>query len=419
VLTLFAVLWGLPVLANGQSTHVWIAQHAQTHLTDGELRDFVTDPAIQTALINGAMFPDGGYPLDDDYAEIAHWEPFQNAYRDWIAETYAPPWSDEASRHVAFLLGMAAHGIADQVFDALFMERSRQEDTDGGWGDNFDLATDVVMMARVGKVEAPDHWLPAQPLIDIYRDQHAHTVTQSTLEEGQGLLRFAIGSVGLMSENPEGVTMYEADFPWAATVIDDPDQPGSPPCEGEVLALYWQSVWARVHGRAEEVDLLLRTFPEDGGYAHPTTAGIVENRISLVMAEAIRSDSLTADRIVLTHEDGEVVPTEAWLFYRDNSHVIHLAPLEDLLEDTAYTVTIGAGLETIDGRLTGGSTRFSFSTGAPPADSGQDTAPRAKRRAATGCGGCAAVSGSAPVAVVLLLIAGIVFGLFRRHLKTP
>ena len=45
---------------------------------------FLTQPELRKMLDNGTMFPDGGYPLGDPYAEIAHWEPFQGAYLDWI-----------------------------------------------------------------------------------------------------------------------------------------------------------------------------------------------------------------------------------------------------------------------------------------------------------------------------------------------
>jgi hypothetical protein len=173
-LVLVLWVWNLPsARANGQSSHIWIAENAKTHIEAGALRDLVTDPALQQALINGAMFPDGGYPLGDPYAAIAHWEPFQNGYRDWIIAEFEMPWTGEAATHVAFLLGMAAHGMADQLYDSLFMERSRQEDTEDGWGGNFDLAT----MAALGPVEAPEHWLPARQLVDIYQSEYQHTVS--------------------------------------------------------------------------------------------------------------------------------------------------------------------------------------------------------------------------------------------------
>lgn len=398
-------------LANGQSTHVWITEHAVTHLPEGELRALVEDPAYTRALINGTMYPDGGYAIGDDFGEIAHWEPLHNAYRDWIRDNYAAPWTDEASRHVAFLLGMASHGIADQTFDALFMERSKQEDAEGGWKENFDLATDVVMMARVGARSVPEHWVPARTLVDIFNEGWGHPITKADMEDAQELLRFAITSVGLFSEDPDTVANYEAAFPWAAVHIDDPDEPGSPPCEGELLALYWQSVWDRLHGELGAPPEVLATFPADGAYGHPVAAELVQTRISLVFSEALHQDSLTDDHVVLQDRAGRVVPTTAWLFYRDLSHVVHLTPLEDLQADTWYTVTVKPGLQGIEGGQTEGGTTFRFSTAEPPVtDSGQDSGKGTATKS-EGCGGCAATPQRAGPGLVLIVA---MMGLVRR-----
>lgn len=396
VLVLWA--WNVPsAWANGQSSHIWIAENAKTHIEAGVLRDLVTDPALQQALINGAMFPDGGYPLGDPYAEIAHWEPFQNAYRDWIIAEYEAPWTDEAAPHIAFLLGMAAHGIADQLYDSLFMERSRQEDTEDGWGENFDMATDVVTMARLGPVEAPGHWLPARQLVDIYLAQTNHTVSEATLEEGQALLRLAVNAVALMAANPDGVDTFAAEFPWAADHMDDPGQAGSPPGAAALLALYWESVWARLNG--DSTALVLASYPPNGGTLHPREVDRVQSRITLVFSEAVHQDSLASSHFVLSAEDGTLVPVNAWLFYRDMSHVVHIAPESDLEADTWYSVAVGAGIRTVDGQTTQGDWSFSFTTGAPAVDSGAsitDTAQSlyptaddaAKPPASDSCGGC-------------------------------
>jgi uncharacterized protein (TIGR03382 family) len=406
---LVGMLHGPPALANGQSTHVWITQHAIAHLPEGELRELVEDPALNKALINGTMFPDGGYAIGDGYGEIAHWEPLQNAYRDWIAQTYSAPWSDEASRHVAFLLGMASHGIADQTFDALFMERSKQEDAAGGWEENFDLATDVVMMSRVGARTPPEHWVPASSLVDIYTDQWDHTITRTDLEDAQELLRFAITSVGLFSEDAGLVDKYEAAFPWAATHLEDPDVPGSPPCEAALLASYWQSVWDRLHGELGGPPSVLATFPEDGAYGHPTDADTVQARISLVFSEALHLDSLLDSSIVLTDDAGRILPTAAWLFYRDMSHVVHLSPLEDLAEETWYTVSVGAGLQGIEGGVTEGGWAFRFSTAEPPQpDSGAEEALPGPGSDKRGCG-CATAAPSGAVPLLVMIGIGIVW----------
>jgi len=151
-----AMLGSSPALANGQSTHIWITREAVSHLPPGDLADLLADPALQQMLDNGAMFPDGGYPLGDGYSEIAHWEPFQNLYRDHIATDCQAPWTDICAQQIAFLMGMASHSMADQVYDSLYYERGLQRDPDSSFDDHsFDQATDVAFMAVVGAA-APD-----------------------------------------------------------------------------------------------------------------------------------------------------------------------------------------------------------------------------------------------------------------------
>ena len=77
--------------ANGQTTHVWITLEA-IHLDEGPVLDLLARTEMRDPLVNGAMFPDGGYAVGDDYGELAHWEPFQQAYLGWIRDTYDPPY---------------------------------------------------------------------------------------------------------------------------------------------------------------------------------------------------------------------------------------------------------------------------------------------------------------------------------------
>lgn len=358
--------------ANGQSTHVWISHHALEHLPEGELKELLTDPTRQQMLDNGTMFPDGGYPLGDDYAEIAHWEPFQNRYRDWIAARCPAPWTDECEEHVAFLLGMASHGIADQTYDALYYERGKQHDHDSDFGaHSFDQATDVVFMALVGRVDYPEDWVPYETMVALYAE-HGHTVDEDTLATGQNLLRIAILWVGNASEDEALTATESAYFPWMTSHLDDPTVAGNPPCEGEVLAQYWQSVYRRLQGDLAFTPELIATFPE-GGYDLETDSDLVESRISLVFSQAIDQASLAEGQVQVTDPEGAVVPTTAWLYYGDGSHVLHVAPQQDWAADTAYTVTVGAGIRTLDGQETTGATTLVVSTAPPPADGGEDS----------------------------------------------
>ena len=147
-------------LAAGMTTHSMMADMARFKLPAGHPLISLLE-AHRSALIAGAMFPDGGYATgvgfggDRDLAETAHWGGFTNALAqvahekgcgevisdgdawdalpvlggtvDWIAdelarEAVAVPMriGDSCGYLVAFAMGVAAHGMGDEVWDALF-----------------------------------------------------------------------------------------------------------------------------------------------------------------------------------------------------------------------------------------------------------------------------------------------------------
>ena len=126
LISLLGLVW-----ANGQSSHLWITHRAIEHLPNGELKQLLEEPYLEDHWRNGTMFPDGGYAVGDDYGEIAHWESFQIAYLEWIRDTFSPPWSLEAKEHIAFLMGLGSHGLADQSYDAMYFRRAYVYDVDG------------------------------------------------------------------------------------------------------------------------------------------------------------------------------------------------------------------------------------------------------------------------------------------------
>ncbi len=141
-----------PVSANGNYSHNWIAMDSLNYVEKGDLRDLLTREDLLVMLRNGAMYPDGGYGIDDDYGEISHWEPFHLTYLDWIRTQFKPPWSDEAAQHIAFLMGMAAHGLSDQLYDGMYLTRHEFYDinhSDATLG-GVDTATDACFAATQG-----------------------------------------------------------------------------------------------------------------------------------------------------------------------------------------------------------------------------------------------------------------------------
>lgn len=373
-----------PAYANGQTTHSWISVHALAHLPPGELRELLTREDLEPYLLNGTMFPDGGYAVGDDYGERAHWEPFQSAYLTWIREHHDAPYDDEGAQHVAFLMGLASHGLADQVFDAMYMERSKTHDAELGWaeGESMDEATDVVYAQLVGPREPPEEWFPGELFVALYAEAQGYTVDEETMSEGMFWLSVAIAGVGALSEQEEVVAEYERQFPWASAHLTDPSVPGSPPCEGELVALYWQALWARLQGEEGFGPTpYLGQVPADGAMGWPTTADHPDNLLHVVVSRGLAQASVSDRSVVVTDGAGQDVPVSVRVFYGEASHVLNIAPASGAwAADTDYTVEVPAGLQSFDGVSLDAAHRFGFSTRPPPE-------PAPVKAPSGGCGG--------------------------------
>lgn len=355
-----------PAAANGNVSHQWVT-HAAIEATPagGSLHALVSDPTLVTMLDTGTMYPDWGYTPgataeEREAGEASHWEPVQDAYRQWILASYAPPWSDEARQHLAFYLGMSSHGIADQSYDAMFFERSRFYQP--GDHSEFDQDTDVMWAATTGPGMAPQAWIPVDPLLSLFESVVGVAIDEASMEMQVGFVGIAIAAVGAIASDPAQVADAEADFPWAAAHDDDPLAPGNPPHEAEIARRYWRSNWALVHGDPVPRPLLW-THPADGAAGHPSEAASIESWISVVFARALVGPEVDPGFFHLEDSTGAEVPLALDLFYGDGSHVVHLQPTVDLAADETYVVTIDPGLPTIHGEALEGWS-FTFSTGA-------------------------------------------------------
>ncbi len=355
----------LVAVANGQTTHVWITEEALRLLPAGELGDLLASPELRDPLINGAMFPDGGYATGDDYGELAHWEPFQQAYLAWIRGQFSPPYDQgEAAAHVAFLMGMASHGMADENFDSLFMERSRRHDP--GWqteNSDLDTASDVLFAARVGGIVAPNPWLPTAQLVELFATELGYEVAAETIEQGHDRLFVALSFVEWARTDEERLAAFAADFPWSEAHLVDAAVPGSPPREAEVVAGYWQDLWQRLHSPELWSDPVLDFVPGDGTTAHPLAAEEVESRLQLSFSRGVDAAGLASVRVV--DEQGGEVPVSVHHHYGNYSHAVHVDPEADWQPDTDYQLSIDGPLLNYDGVSWDGAWSASFSTRAP------------------------------------------------------
>ncbi len=152
-----ALLLSTQLQAAGMATHAFMADLGRAHLDAGLLRDILTQN--RASLLAGAMYPDGGYFTAQDaapqehfgdrgIAEHAHWGFWANHFIEYIrelgcmegiaaspvpAELGGPPLNvigltDHCARLVAFMMGNAAHGMGDEVWDDLFEPQVREYD---------------------------------------------------------------------------------------------------------------------------------------------------------------------------------------------------------------------------------------------------------------------------------------------------
>lgn len=358
-----------PAFACGQGTHIYAGLHAITHLPEGsDLRAILEDPDRLPWMINGSMFPDGGYsPLaNDDYGEIAHWEPFQAEFMAWIRETWPTDQCDPAALdHMALALGMAAHGMADQVFDGLYLERAmlREPEDRDDRGQSVDEATDVAFMAQVGPMQVPVDVVPYDTLVGVFA-RRGHDVKANTIRSGHASLAFAVTTTSTFGQDPERVQRYVDQFPYATTHLDDRTVPGAPVCLGEIIAAYWQALWERQHGRSTpDEDWLVWTWPAPGGTHAVRDHTDIDAQAAVVLGHNATVAAVSDASITWKAADGSDIPFSRRLYYRNESNVLLLQPQADLAEDTVYTITIAGGMTSSDGTVLPSDVSWSFTTG--------------------------------------------------------
>ncbi len=336
------LLTASPARSNGQISHLWISERAIELLPDGDLHDLMDDPAHEDMWRNGSMFPDGGYAIGDAYGESAHWETFQLSYTDWIRTNYgAPPYEGEGAEHVAFLMGMASHGMADQVYDSLYMQRAHQEDEASDWDNHsMDEATDVAMAGMVGEVEYGELWVPDDVMAQVFADYLDYEVSADTIRTGQAMVRVAPEWAIRASQQEDVLADYHAQFPWACAHQIDPLVWGNPLDEAEVVARYWQEIWGRLQGEELVLGQVLATFPPDGGTGHQVESDLTTARVSVVFAHGLSDVQSEVSALQVLDPNGEPHSTDLWLFYGDHSHVLHAMPRIDWAPQTAYTVAV-------------------------------------------------------------------------------
>lgn len=404
--------------AAGMVTHAWMAESGIAHVTDPKLRGLLAANAVEVG--SGAAYPDSGYIVGGfydggDYGEISHWERFVNGYvqhvRDKVeagecGEDLADPLGPCAGL-VAHLMGAAAHGIGDEMWDWLFEPQfaDRGEDPGGRHriddypghehlaGVSPDLAHGAedleyeILHGRIGPqdlgfpgdliysseytmdvIAIADHrrllWSPTLPpigdLLQIYSKIGYDHIDAAGLIAGHTAVNGVLAAERLSLVEAHSVRL---DLPWTSAHMDD--ESGGVHDVGLAVAGYYEALWRKLHAPGGETPapVVTSVHPEPEERGVPTRwqpaktepgpypgRGGAENRIVAVLSHALDSQTVTSENFMLLDAEGAEVPALPG-FPRpgpygngDGTHTMLFYPAVDLEPCATYTARVTTGL---------------------------------------------------------------------------
>jgi hypothetical protein len=346
-----SLLAGASADAHGIWGHIHVTGWAIENLPPGELSDFLSEPEVMNAALYGAAYCDSGYfPRDEAvnrysriYGEHNHWEPFVENYVQWMAVNDPPPWDDlESRKRIGFLMGVAAHGLQDELFDSLFLYQVAYHDD--GSQENADPGTDG-FFAQDGWIRfIPEPYYPVELLLEVYAPLGPE-ITEDIIANGNDLMQrvYVNDTLGPIVAESNG-DLYRPELPWTAEHYLDPDIPGSLRSEIVPTARYMESIWERLHDRWEEEDLVIHTYPE---LPRQLLTGDNENPgswLTLVFGRGVQTNTAS-----FTLEDGEgsgvefVRRSTRWGGEGSWSRLARVEPSEPLAPGAEYRLELQAG----------------------------------------------------------------------------
>jgi len=364
--------------AHGIWGHIHVTGWAITNLPAGEVRDFFNDSEVFNAALFGAAYTDSGYwpqsgeleRKSREYSEHSHWEPFIQDFVTWIIENDPPPWDTlESKKRVAFLIGVASHGLQDEVFDSLFLEQV--ENNDGGGQDVADPGTDGFMAIDEHIRFVPTPYYPLDTLLELYEGLNEE-ITADVIERSVGIMtRLYVGPAGFAIAESLG-NSYSEDIPWTRDHYLDPDIPGSLRAEIGPTRAYIQAVWDRLHGTFDASHPIVAAYPESGRVLRSGNAGSIDATVTFIFGEGVHYDSA---RTSWRDQGGEVLPSrqQNTRWGAEFPRLLRVRPLDDLEPGGSYSVTLESGTTISDGVVSPSSYDVSVTCG--DADGCEDPTP--------------------------------------------
>jgi hypothetical protein len=371
--------------ASGVTTHAFMAEAAIPFVGDPQLRALLE--ANADAVVTGAHYPDGGYAVSSfpggNYGEVSHWERFVNAYatvlrdREDCGDVTDP--RGPCASSVAFLMGIAGHGIGDERWDWLFepkMADLGESPVHPLYRSDAPGAAELASVPPGSLINTPEfamdnialvehdrlRRLPATPppiddLLAAYeRRGNAEGVTRDGILAGQAaIIAAAAGErMGVAAEYLRVRTtmpQVSAQYLTGTGGVLDVAQAAAP---------YYEAVWAKVRG-AVPVPRVTGPIPAPGSEGvpivwHPVrdspgpNGGGSETRILASLTTQLDTSTITAEAFRLLGPDGEELEQEPGFPKPgpygggDGNHTLMAWPKDDLQPCTTYGAEITRAL---------------------------------------------------------------------------
>lgn len=345
--------WSATAWAGGMSMHMFQSDKAYAQIADPALKSLLT--TYKEAWISGTQYPDAGYSPgflgkpSHVWGEASHWAPFIMQYLALVKEQCQGRYlSDpECGKLTAHLLGAAAHGMQDQVFDALFVPKVNETDHKGQ--ETTDTGLDMVLlMEHDRKAFVPKHWYaPARELEEVYR-RMGFTPEQANQSQIRSTsVISAAGNKGERIAAPLLYWHYKALMPWGSR--NYMRYPGGVEFGGKVTANLWMTLWRRLNDLPLPPMPAVTVLPAENATNVAIDKRNTDMQVSITLDRYVVPYTVNRNTFQVVDEHGHVVTGRVGLFAGADSataeaNMIYFRPNEFLLPATRYTVRLSGDI---------------------------------------------------------------------------
>ncbi|MGM0558707.1 MAG: MYXO-CTERM sorting domain-containing protein [Myxococcota bacterium] len=361
--------------AHGIYGHMHVTGWAVENMPDNELKEFLSEPEVFEALLYGAAFTDSGYWIRSGsyedraraYAEYNHWPPFVYNAIEWLRTNDPPPLDSlESRKRVAFVMGIAAHGLQDEVFDSLFLYQVQEHDNAGQ--DEADRGTDGFMFLDDHVRMRPTEFLPLDMLLELYGDIDEDVDEETIGEATHAMSAYLDEDLGPAIGRSLGEDAEDT-IPWSRQHYLDPNIPGSLRAEIIPTMHHLEAVWERIHGRWSADDLVIHTYPATPRRLLSHDHSSPDSWVTFIFGKGVEYGGATGS---LIDADGADAP-----YNRDDTRwggpgswtrLATLKPTLDLIPGGYYTAGLSGDVQTIGGESVTLDHQFEFQVGCAEAN---------------------------------------------------